>query len=111
MEHCTKKPGEEKEVPAFGPDSIELAMRLRIRDTIEELVQQELESALGAVKSARVGATRQGHRHGTRERTLTTSLGPTTIAMPRARVRAGEGTRADAERGAGDDRGAAGAGA
>src|SRR5262249_13505625 len=26
-------------------------------------------------------------RHGTRERTLTTSLGPTTIAMPRARIR------------------------
>jgi putative transposase len=95
MEHCTKKPGEEKEVPAFGPDSIELAMRLRIRDTIEELVQQELESALGAVKSARVGETRQGYRHGTRERTLTTSLGPTTIAMPRARVRDGEGTRAE----------------
>ena len=92
MEHCTKKPGEEKEIPAFGPDSIEMAMRLRIRDTIEELVQQELDAALGAVKSARVGETRQGYRHGTRERTLTTSLGPTTIAMPRARVRGAEGT-------------------
>ena len=34
MGHCTKKPGDEKEIPAFGPDSIELAMRLRIRDTI-----------------------------------------------------------------------------
>ena len=33
-ELCTKKPGEEKEIPAFGPDSIEMAMRLRIRDTI-----------------------------------------------------------------------------
>jgi transposase-like protein len=86
MEHCTKKPGDEKEIPAFGPDSIEMAMRLRIRDTIEELVRQELETALGAVKSARVGETRQGYRHGTRERTLTTSLGPTPIAMPRARV-------------------------
>jgi transposase-like protein len=90
MEHCTKKPGDEKEVPAFGPDSIELAMRLRIRDTIEELVQQELDAALGAVKSARVGETRQGYRHGTRERALTTSLGPTTIAMPRARMRGAE---------------------
>jgi transposase-like protein len=92
MEHCSKKPGDEKEIPAFGPDSIELAMRLRIRDTIEELVQQELAAALGAVKSARVGEMRQGYRHGTRERTLTTSLGPTTIAMPRARVRGAEGT-------------------
>jgi putative transposase len=87
MEHCTKNPGDEKEIPGFGADSIETAMRLRIRDTIEELVKQELEAALGAVKSARVGETRQGYRHGTRERTLTTSLGPTTIAMPRARVR------------------------
>lgn len=51
-------------------------MRLRIGDTIEELVKQELEAALGAVKSARVGDTRQGYRHGTRDRTLTTSLGP-----------------------------------
>jgi transposase-like protein len=92
MEHCTKKPGEEKEIPAFGPDSIEMAMRRRIRDTIEALVHQELDAALGAVKSARVGETRQGYRHGTRERTLTTSLGPTTIAMPRARVRGADGT-------------------
>jgi putative transposase len=92
MEHCTKKPGDEKEIPAFGPDSIELAMRQRIRATIEELVNEELDAALGAVKSARVGATRQGYRHGMRERTLTTSLGPTTIAMPRARMRGSEGT-------------------
>jgi transposase-like protein len=92
MEHCTRKPGDEKGIPEFGPDSIEMAMRRRIRDTIEELVKQELEAALGAVKSARVGDTRQGYRHGTRERTLTTSLGPTTLAMPRARVRRAEGT-------------------
>jgi putative transposase len=92
MEHCTKKPGDEKEIPAFGPDSIEMAIRLRIRDTIEEFVKQELEAALGAVKSARVGDTRQGYRHGTRARTLTTSLGPTTLSMPRARVHRADGT-------------------
>jgi transposase-like protein len=91
MEHCSKKPGDEKEIPVFGADSIEVAMRLRIRDTIEELVHEELDAALGAVRSARVGEMRQGYRHGTRERTLTTSLGPTTIAMPRARVRGAEG--------------------
>lgn len=95
MEHCSKKPGDEKEIPVFGPDSIEMARRFRIRDTIEELVNQELDAALGAVKSARVGETREGYRHGTRERTLTTSLGPTTIAMPRARMRGAEGPRAE----------------
>ena len=45
----------------------------------------------GAAESARVGSARQGYRHGTRERTLTTSLGPTTFAMPRARLRTAEG--------------------
>jgi putative transposase len=92
MDDCTRKPGDEKEIREFGPDSIEMAMRLRIRDTIEELVKQELDAALGAVKSARVGDTRQGYRHGTRERTLTTSVGPTTIAMPRARLQRTDGT-------------------
>jgi putative transposase len=92
MEHCTRKPGDEKEIPEFGPDSIEMAMRQRIRDTIEELVKQELDAALGAGKSARVGDTRQGYRHGRRARTLTTSLGPTTIAMPRARLQGADGT-------------------
>jgi putative transposase len=95
MEHCIKKPGDEKASSAFGADSIEMAMRLRVRDTIEELVKQELDAALGAVKSARVGEARQGYRHGMRERTLTTSLGPTTIAMPRARVRGAEGTNGE----------------
>jgi transposase-like protein len=92
MEHCTKKPGDEKEIPAFDHDSIEIAMRRRIRETIEEVVRQELEAVLGAVKSGRVGDTRQGYRHGTRERTLTTSLGPTPIAMPRARLHQADGT-------------------
>ena len=59
MEHCTKKAGDAKEIPLFGRDSIEQAMRQRIRDTIEALVQEELEAALGASKSARVGEQRQ----------------------------------------------------
>jgi putative transposase len=97
MEHCSKKPGDDKEIPRFGGDSIERAMRLRIRDTIEALVKEELDAALGAAKSARVGEQRQGYRHGTRERTLTTSLGPATFAMPRARIQlaAGTGTRTE----------------
>ena len=95
MEHCTSKPGEEKEIPAFDRDSIEQAMRLRIRDTIEALVKEELDAALGAPKSARVGEQRQGYRHGTRERTVTTSLGPATFAMPRARVQQPDGRRTE----------------
>jgi transposase-like protein len=80
------------EVVASGPDTIESVMRLRIRDTIERLVEEELETALGATKSARVGEQRQGYRHGTRPRTLTTSLGPAAFTLPRARVDAADGT-------------------
>jgi transposase-like protein len=70
----------------FERDSIETRMREKIRSVIEVLVDEELEQALGASRSER-RAGRRGYRHGTRERTLTTSLGPTTFAMPRARVR------------------------
>ena len=66
-------------------------IRRRARGLIDAIVEEELEAALGAAPSARVGAARQGYRHGTRERTLTTSLGPTTFAMPRARVRTPDG--------------------
>src|SRR5262249_12821981 len=92
MEHSTKKAEAEKEIGEFSHDSIELAMRKRIRDVIQELVKEELDAVLGAPKSARVGEQRQGYRHGTRERTLTTSLGAATFAMPRARIHVPDGT-------------------
>ena len=80
------------DVAQYGPDTIETVMRLRIRDTIERLVDEELETALGASKSARVGEQRQGYRHGTRPRTVTTSLGPATCTLPRDRVDEADGT-------------------
>jgi putative transposase len=75
--------------------SLETIIRQRARGLIDAIVEEELESALGAAASARVGPARQGYRHGTRERTLTTSLGPTTFAMPRARVLTAAGTTAE----------------
>jgi transposase-like protein len=75
--------------------SLETIIRRRARGLIDAIVEEELEAALGAAPSARVGLARQGYRHGTRERTLTTSLGPTTFAMPRARVRTLPGTPAE----------------
>jgi transposase-like protein len=79
----------------FGPDTIEARMRTRIRETIEAIVAEELDAAVGAPKSARVGVQRQGYRHGERARTLTTSLGPTTLQMPRARLHGPDGTTAE----------------
>ena len=72
--------------------SLETIIRRRARGLIDAIVEEELEAALGAAPSARVGTARQGYRHGSRERTLTTSHGPTTFAMPRARVTAPAGT-------------------
>jgi putative transposase len=85
------KPGAEKEAARiFDRDTLEAAVRRRVRTVIEAVIESELEAALGAAPSARVGKERRGYRNGRRERQLTTSLGPTTIAMPRARVFEGE---------------------
>jgi len=75
----------------LGPDSIEAGVRGRIRTWIEELIEAELTEVLGAAVSERPGATRQGYRHGHRERTLSTSLGPTTFQLPRARLQSPAG--------------------
>jgi transposase-like protein len=71
----------------FGEhDRLELGIRAQVRTWIEQIVQEELTAVLGADSSLRVGESRRGYRHGTRERTLTTSLGPTTFTLPRARL-------------------------
>jgi putative transposase len=77
-------------VREFGPDSIEGGIRERVREVIQTIVNEELEAALGARPSTRVDG-RQGYRHGTRARTVTTSLGPTTIEMPRGRLHRRDG--------------------
>lgn len=76
-----------------GKGSLEELVRERIQRTIEVIVEQELEEALGAASSQRVGEQRAGYRHGHRSRTLSTSLGATTIAMPRARIASEDGQR------------------
>jgi putative transposase len=82
---------EGKAVEQFDRDTIERTIRERVRDIIEEVVEAELDAALGAQPSQRVGEERKGYRHGYRERTLTTSTGPTTFAMPRGRLNDGQG--------------------
>ena len=70
------------EAVEFGPDSIEVAMRERIRETIERLVEVEPRGGAGSRQIRRVGPKQVGYRHGVRSRTVTTSLGRTTFAMP-----------------------------
>lgn len=86
MAQDTKNPYGYKSEDLSTPTSLEIVVRTRARTWMEAIIEDELERVLMAAPSARVDA-RRGYRHGTRERTLTTSLGPTTIAMPRARLR------------------------
>src|SRR6516162_11538111 len=94
MERDSRKVVEEEGF-AWGPDTIEVEIRERVRGMIEAVVEEELESALGAGKSQRVGAVRTGYRHGARERQLTTSLGKTTIRLPRARLKDAHGQESE----------------
>ncbi|HEY2852716.1 MAG TPA: IS256 family transposase [Gemmatimonadaceae bacterium] len=91
MAKDSRKSSRDEAVRGDEATTLETLIRQRARGLIDAIVEEELAAALGAASSARVGSARQGYRHGTRERTLTTSLGPTTVAMPRARVRTVEG--------------------
>src|SRR3712207_9033515 len=72
-------------------DPIEAGLRGWIRGLIEELVEQELEAALGRGRYERAGGA-VGHRHGHRRRQLTGSFGPGELAVPGARLRGEDGT-------------------
>src|SRR4051794_12661862 len=71
-------------------DPIEAGLRERIRGLIGELLEQELTAALGRRRHGR--GPSPGHRHGRRERRLTGSFGLVAIGVPRARLRAEDGT-------------------
>ena len=66
-------------------------LRDRIREAIETTLEEELTEALGSARHART-STRIGYRHGTTTRTITTSDGTRTLAVPRGRVRTAAGT-------------------
>ena len=95
MAKDSRKVSSDEAARADEATTLETLIRRRPRALIDAIVDEEVEVALGVASSARVGTARHGYRHGTRERTLTTSLGPTTFAMPRARVRTAEGGTAE----------------
>ena len=84
-------------------DPLEAGGRTRIRSFIEELLEAELDAALGRKRYER-GRTPEtgpgaeaarspvsGHRHGRRERTLMGTFGAVTVCVPRARLATPEG--------------------
>jgi transposase-like protein len=79
-------------------DPLESGVRTRIRGFIEELLEAELDAALGRARYERgrvdgdgsaEGAV--GSRHGHRERSLLGTFGATTVRVPRARLASPEG--------------------
>src|SRR6266511_505685 len=72
----------------FGPDLLGDKLRGMVGGVIQELVAAELAEALQAARYQRPtdAETRRGDRHTQRSRELTTSLGPTTIQLQRARL-------------------------
>ena len=77
-------------------DPIEAAIQDRVHGFIEELVDAELDAALGRSRyrrsvSAEAAGGSAGYRHGRRNRQLLGSFGPVTISVPRARLNNADG--------------------
>jgi putative transposase len=79
-------------------DPIEAALRERVHDFIEAMIQSELDAALARPRYGRQcrrdeseAAGVAGYRHGSRSRRLTGSFGTTQIRVARARLDAGDG--------------------
>jgi Transposase, Mutator family len=66
-------------------DPLEEAVRSQVRAFIEQLLEEELEGALGRERYERVAGS-NGRRHGHRRRQLVTTFGPLTLSVPRARL-------------------------
>jgi putative transposase len=66
-------------------DPLEDAVRGQVRAFIEQLLEEELEAALGRGRYKR-GPAAKGHRNGHRDRRLDTTFGPLVLAVPRARL-------------------------
>jgi transposase-like protein len=78
-------------------DPIEAVIRDRVRGFIENLVEAELNGALGRSRYQRTGAANvasatAGYRHGRRARQLLGSFGAVTISVPRVRLNEADGT-------------------
>ena len=83
-------------------DPIETAVRDLARQFIEELIRGELDAVLARPRygrsqmaSSEGGTGVAGHRHGSRQRSLTGTFGPVEIEVPRARLNTPEGKTAE----------------
>ena len=96
----SSQPAAEMAVDLFDNwfDPIETEVRARAREFIEEMIRGELDTVLARPRYSRSQMTGnegragiEGHRHGSRTRSLTGTFGPIEIAVPRARLNTPEG--------------------
>ena len=64
------------------PVALGVLIHASVRETVEQLVQEELALAVGALRYQRVDE-RRGYRNGARERSLTAQSGPFKMQVPR----------------------------
>jgi len=74
----------------IGRDPLTEALREEIAEKIQKIVEGEVAEVLGTTSYERV-KERIGYRHGSKPRTICTSMGESAIEMPRARLRKEEG--------------------
>jgi transposase-like protein len=86
MDDDNRKPGAAVAKVRWSPETFEEAIRERTCATIEAVLEEELEAALGARPSARVGEQLRGDRPGGPTRVLATSVGPTRVDVLRTRL-------------------------
>jgi transposase-like protein len=72
-------------------DRLRASLCAKVRETIEELLEAELDEVLGALRHQRTGE-RKGYRNGSYERRLVTETGPLELSVPRARIADETGT-------------------
>jgi len=74
----------------IGPDPLTEAMRAKVSQDIETMIEEEVDAALGGGWYKRF-KQRTGYRHGSKPRTIVTSMGASKIKCPRARIIAQNG--------------------
>jgi putative transposase len=73
-----------------GARTIDEFLRARVRELIEEVLQEEVTATIGSARGGRPPA-RRGYRHGSRPRSLTLTAGTVEITVPRARLQHPDG--------------------
>jgi putative transposase len=71
--------------PTDWHETLECAIRERVRELVECILEEELEEGLGAERGER-SAQRRGYRNGSKARRLTMRSGSVALQVPRARL-------------------------